>query len=245
MANGKRWTKEELQLVLNLYSRTAFGRLHQTNPDIRRLAVYLGRTPGSVAMKLCNFAAIDPLLPRAGLRGCSRLDHETWQEYFHNEEMIITSDRRLQSILQGTDAKMIIPETDFFAENKESFTYTRTRQNFFRDVVLSNFNDQCCITGINSKELLVASHIIPWTKDANNRLNPQNGLCLNALHDRAFDRGLITLDEALTVVVSKQLPRQKQLALILDYEGKKISTPDRFMPGKQFLEYHRDNIFQA
>lgn len=34
------------------------------------------------------------------------------------------------------------------------------------------------------------------------RLDPQNGIALNALHDKAFDRGLITFDTELRLVCS-------------------------------------------
>lgn len=245
MHNGKKWTSEELSLVLNMYSKMAFGKMHSRNHDIIRLAKHLKRTPGSVAMKLVNFASIDPQLDRAGLKGCSRLDHQVWEEYFHNEAMIAESERIMAAVLKDDDVGATIPETDFFSENRETMTNARVRQDFFRAAVLSNFNDRCCITGIDRKELLVASHIIPWASDAGNRLNPQNGLCLNALHDRAFDRGLITLDEALAVVVSPRLQRTKRLSLILDYEGLQIAKPEKFMPGGQFLAFHRENVFLA
>lgn len=243
MHNGKKWTSEELSLVLNMYSKMTFGKMHSRNPDVIRLAEHLGRTPGSVAMKLVNFAAIDPRLARAGLSGCSHLDHQIWEEYFHNEAMIAESERIMATVMKDDYTETTITDMDFFAENREIMTNARIRQDFFREAVLSNFNDQCCITGIDRKELLVASHIIPWANDADNRLNPQNGLCLNALHDRAFDRGLITLDDALVVVVSPQLPRTKQLSLILDYEGRQITKPEKFMPGRQFLAFHRKNVF--
>jgi len=51
-------------------------------------------------------------------------------------------------------------------------------------------------------ELLIASHIIPWARDDKNRMNPANGLCLNALHDKAFDKGLITITPDFVVRIS-------------------------------------------
>ena len=54
------WTRDELLVAFNLYCKTPFGRLHQRNPEIIRLASALGRTPSALAMKLVNFASLDP-----------------------------------------------------------------------------------------------------------------------------------------------------------------------------------------
>lgn len=67
------------------------------------------------------------------------------------------------------------------------------------------------MTGISISELLIASHIKPW-KVSNNedeKTNPRNGLCLNALHDKAFDRGLITIDKNYKIIVSSKLKEKK------------------------------------
>ena len=88
---------------------------------------------------------------------------------------------------------------------RETIVKTRVNQKIFHDVVFSSYDDACCITGIDLPPLLVASHIVPWSKDPRERLNPRNGLCLNALHDRAFDRGLISVDPSFTVRVSRKI----------------------------------------
>ena len=76
--------------------------------------------------------------------------------------------------------------------------------------VMSAYNGRCCITGLSLSGLLVASHIIPWSHDRDNRVNPRNGLLLSALHDKAFDTGLITIkDFDMTVRVSA-VPSGKQ-----------------------------------
>jgi predicted restriction endonuclease len=96
--------------------------------------------------------------------------------------------------------------------------------------------------------LLIASHIIPWARDAANRVNPRNGLCLNALHDCAFDRGFITLGGNLKVEVSRLLKaapiQEVTKRFLLDYEGTHIRLPDRFLPDADFLAWHRDHVFR-
>ena len=116
----------------------------------------------------------------------------------------------------------------------------RRGQQFFRQSVLTAYEVRCCISGINVPRLLVASHIKPWGKFPNDRLNPRNGLCLSTLHDAAFDAGLITLDDKLSVVLSKQLRRFfPQPALeqnFVPFEGKPIRLPEKL--AEPDVEFH-------
>lgn len=48
-------------------------------------------------------------------------------------------------------------------------------QSFFRKVVLAAYNSKCCVTGNPVEDLLVASHILPWSDFPQHRLNPKNG----------------------------------------------------------------------
>lgn len=107
---------------------------------------------------------------------------------------------------------------------------------------------KCCITGLSVPELLVASHIVPWAKDEKNRLNPHNGLCLNPIHDKAFDKGLITVTRDYKIKVSKSFEK-KQIDnaltdLILKYDNAPLIVPDKFMPDQYFLSYHQKHIFR-
>jgi putative restriction endonuclease len=63
------WTREELILALNLYLQLLFGKLHSKTPEIVHLADVIGRTPGSVAMRLNNFASVDPYHQQRGITG--------------------------------------------------------------------------------------------------------------------------------------------------------------------------------
>jgi putative restriction endonuclease len=88
---------------------------------------------------------------------------------------------------------------------REAIVRVRVNQSFFRRRIVSAYEFRCCVTGLAVPELLVASHIVPWAQDTANRLNPRNGLCLNALHDRAFDRGLMVVDDTMHVRFSPRL----------------------------------------
>ena len=80
------------------------------------------------------------------------------------------------------------------------------------------------------------------------RTNPCNGLCLNALHDKAFDKGLITLDKYYRIIISKRLSEIEMDEITHDwfysYQNQKICLPNRFLPGRDFIEYHNDVIFK-
>lgn len=71
-------------LALCLYFQLPFGKLHSGNPEIQTLAAAIDRSNSSVAMKLCNFASLDPKIAesgRKGLDGASKLDRATYAEF--------------------------------------------------------------------------------------------------------------------------------------------------------------------
>lgn len=250
------WTKEELTLAINLYSKLLFGQIHQGNLAIRELAGLIGRTPGSVAYKLVNFASLDPVLKQRGIKGmsnASKLDKEVWDEYMHNwDEQYMEGEVLLAQKKHTTVEKLYNIDLDEYQEKggrEVSRTVkVRLNQSIFRGVVLSNYNNQCCITGMQMPELLVASHIAPWSKDRGNRLNPQNGFALNALHDRAFDKHIITITEDLKIKISAKFYAHQDVPSIkqnfIDYDGMSLIEPRKFYPKSEFLKLHNE-IFEG
>ena len=250
MAKGKAWTRDELILAINLYCKIPFGKIDMKTLEVIQLAQKLDRTPGSVSYKLANFASIDPTLPRKGASNVSKLDKEVWQEFLSNwEELAFESEKKaaeLQNIPldKFTDIDINnLPD----GETKDRVVKTRVNQQFFRKMILSTYDYRCCITGLPIEDLLVASHIVPWAKDKKNRLNPSNGLCLNALHDKAFDKGLISFSDKYELLISGRIEHAEpdKVEFFLKYKGSKIDLPKRFLPNKDLLAYHRNNIFKA
>ncbi len=250
---ARQWTKEEEILAFALYCKVSFGKIHTHNDLIRSLASILNRTPASVAMKMCNFARFDTSLQSrgiAGLKNGSRLDKEVWDEFSSNLELLeIKSKEVLQSFNLQEDSSDKWSALPVGGES-ERVVHIRQNQSFFRQTVLLSYENACCITGIAVPALLNASHIKPWrdSDPLTERTNPQNGLCLNALHDRAFDRGLITIDQDYRIVLSKQIkefyPTDAVREYFFRYEGSRIRLPYRFHPSKEFLAYHNVNIFE-
>ena len=123
----------------------------------------------------------------------------------------------------------------------------RLVQQFFRQSVLSSYDFACTICQLALPRLLNASHIIPWSVSVDRRADPSNGLSLCALHDRAFDRGLIAIDEDYRVSVSNEArtddPPELHRVALLAIDGRPIHMPERFTPDPEALAYHRENVF--
>jgi len=249
----RNWTRDELIVAFNLYCKIEFSKIHYSHHLIKKLAKAINRTPSAVAWKLVNFASLDPSLAQRGIKGArniGKLDKiifdefiNNWDKFIYESEMLLKNYFNEKVDVQREKEKLESLE----GTEKNRVVKTRVNQSFFRDMILSSYDFKCCITGINQKELLVASHIIPWSKDEKNRLNPQNGICLNNLHDKAFDRGLISFNSDYRLIVSNELKQNKSPSIDLYFtniEGLKIMLPKRFLPNNDFLKYHYNNIFK-
>jgi putative restriction endonuclease len=249
------WTRNELIVAFNLYCKTPFGRIHTGNSDIVWLAGALRRSPSSVSWKLANFARLDPSLKQRNIQGAthgSKAEEEIWREFRNNWDALAYESELLLARL-AAETKEIEAIDAAFPEGKtrDIIVQARVNQRFFRSAVLAAYDSKCCISGLKATELLVASHIVPWAADEKNRTNPSNGLCLSAIHDRAFDCGLISVTPDHHVVISKKLrstddaSTQTLEMFFLQFEGKRISLPSHFIPDQSFLTFHNERIFQG
>lgn len=255
------WTRDELVVAFNLYCQLAFGRLHQRAPEIVQLAALLDRSPSSVAMKLVNIASLDPAITasgRSGLGNASAADRSVWAEFHADWEALALQSAEIRQGLEAahsapahasaTDDSPVDDDVlDYGGVSRSSVVQVRVKQSFFRKAVLASYEGRCCITGLSERRLLVASHIVPWAADSNNRLNPRNGLCLSSLHDKAFDAGLLTLsaDHRIVMSAAAQSLADDTFAVssLLTYAGQKIRLPQKFTPDEAFLEHHRRQVF--
>jgi hypothetical protein len=235
-----------------------FGKLHSRNREIVELASLIGRTPSAVAMKLVNLASLDPAITstgRVGLGNASALDREVWDEFHANWEKLALECEQLREglgaaapddALEDADSASPLVAEDFSGETRRVVTEQRIKQHFFRRAVLSSYHGRCCMSGLAEPRLLIASHIVPWSKDKANRLNPSNGLCLSAIHDRAFDKGLLTLTDDFRIVLADELRKRDEAfvkQVLLPLAGRQIEMPERFVPDVAFLARHRAEVF--
>lgn len=246
------WTREQTIIAFKLYCEIPFGQAHSRNPKVQETAKIVGRTPGAVARKLGNFGSLNPELKARGVSGLgnrSKLDEEIWDEFHSNWNKLAYESTKMIAEAKNQPIESII-EIDLDnlpkGDTKIRSVKTRVYQDFFRKAILAEYEETCCITGLKTPQLLIASHIMPWKDDENNRTNPQNGLCLNALHDKAFDKGLITVLPNYTILVSKHIEGYNSDVVnefFLKYDKKAIYKPHKFLPKTEFLDYHYDKIF--
>jgi len=263
MAAGRRWTRDELLVALNLYHKLTFGQLHARQPAIVALAGKLERGSNSVAMKLCNFASLDPALRLRGIKGlegASALDRTVWNE-FHgdlNEAVPVSEEalRKLFGVDEGGELE-VLPREGIRVRKRPPTGPTETTanvkqrrgQDYFRDAVLNNFGGRCGVTQLAVRELLIASHILPWGTHVAERLNVRNGISLSRLHDAAFDQGLITFDDSLRLVISPRLKAELPQRAVAEnfgaYAGQRLRLPDdAALPELAFLAEHRTKKFR-
>jgi len=249
------WTRPELLKVLSLYCQTPFGQMHARNRAVLQLSREISRTPSAIALKLVNFASLDPELRERGVGGMgntSVADRNIWREFYGKWGALADNAVVMEpppAADRGPRKRFVPAVAPIGPTEIARQTIQRRGQYFFRAAVLAAHNCKCCITGISSEPLLRASHIVPWSYDPALRLDPRNGLCLNALHDAAFDRGLITLTDRFELRVSKRLkdevPGTVYEEMFECRAGKPITMPERFKPSPEMLEYHRTRIFFA
>lgn len=251
------WTREELILALNLYLKLPFGKLHHGNREIIHLAKILDRTPNSIAMRLSNFASVDPFHQGRGIKGLTggiKQVQPIWDEFIGNkEELLFESEKILANLekqtIESKFAEILSGTENLKGETKVREVKTRINQNAFRQIVLANYTGKCAITGIDIPELLIASHIIPWSKNEQERLNPENGICFSALYDKAFDKGLIGISENYQILISTEIKSKENQSyypeLFGKFKGAKIQLPQKYLPKKEFLQFHLDTIFKA
>jgi putative restriction endonuclease len=249
------WTKDQIKLAFHLYCQLPYGRIHGRNPEIVSLAKVVGRTSDAVAMKMLNIASLDPAITRTGRSGlgnASALDREVWDEFHQDWERLADECQLLREKFElgplpilDEELDSIMPD-DYTGETRQVLTNQRLKQNFFRRAVLSSYRGRCCMSGLSNIQLLIASHIVPWSKDKANRLNPSNGLCLSAIHDRAFDKGLISLTDDGRVLLARDILKSNEAfvtSVFLPLENRFIEMPEKFRPSPEFIKLHRTTVF--
>ncbi len=209
-------------------------------------------------MKLCNFASLDPALKLRGIKGlagASALDRTVWQEFHsHLNETVPASEealRKLFGVTEDSDIE-VLPKVGVRVHKRpptgpsETIGTVKQRrgQEYFRDAVLNNFGGRCGVSGLSIRELLVASHILPWGTHPDERWNVRNGLSLSRIHDAAFDRWFISFDEQLRLLLSPRLSAElSQSAVAANfgaYSGQPLRLPDdAALPDLSFLAQHR------
>lgn len=255
MPKNPTWNESELVVAFYLYCVTPFGKIHQDNPAIMEVAKMLGRTPAALSMKMCNFASFDPAHKKrnvGGLKHAGRGDKETWDKFSNNWHGLLEEYNKqmaiMHALVEPTHEKA---EVVWNGKRTEVLRTAKARlgQMFFRGAVLASYDYRCAMCQIGVPQLLNASHIIPWSASEERRIDPRNGLSLCGLHDKAFDNGLVTVDEDHRLMLSRELKKHRTpgvyAAAFTVLEGARLTLPTRFAPDSEALEYHRSKVFVA
>ncbi|MDD6120490.1 MAG: hypothetical protein PUB57_08245 [Selenomonadaceae bacterium] len=237
MAGRRNWTWEETVLAMALYMRVPFGSIVQSNPQVRALAKLLGRTPGAVGMKMCNLARFDEKLQArhvSGLAHGGKMDERVWREFIGDLPKLAEAERTVMA--------------QYFHQHAKPQEVREVQEDFFREMVLGQYHHTCCMSGLQIAELVTVNRL-KASGTAEELMDPANGICLNMLYSRAFDAGLLTIDSGYRIVVSEHLSQRPRLnedtrSWLRAADGREILLPERSLPGRRYIEYHNDTVFQ-
>ena len=249
------WTEEQITVVLYEYCRRPFGQFSGTKPFVIELGKLIHRTPGAIVRKVGNLASFDPQMKARGVGGLGhtgKLDEVIWNRYFghwdqlaYEAELLIAKFKE-KKLEESLEESLSIDLSDLpQGKERKQEVKRRINQDFFRRTVLSSYNYKCCITGINNLDLIQASHIVDWSKDEENRTNPQNGLCLNILFHKAYDENLLGISPDYEIFISERFfgerlkdVDQGTIDYIRSFDHQKLILPRRFYPDKDMLASH-------
>jgi len=258
----KNWTRDEFILVMNLYTKIRYGQFNNRNAEVIKLANLIGKTPGAVAYKLVHLSSQDPYHKNRGIKGLKNPGKnaiEIYKDFSNNwDEMLYESEVLLAKYQNKTIEEVFLEKDEIKKINADllngkqgsdvqRLVKTRVNQSLFRKVIVNNYSSTCAICGLNIEKLLVASHIIKWSENQSQRLNPENGICLCNIHDKAFEVGYLGINSEYKILVSDKLEiikdKETHISLFKRHENKSILLPDKFYPNIAFLETHFSTVF--
>jgi putative restriction endonuclease len=120
----------------------------------------------------------------------------------------------------------------------------RLGQRSFQAVVLDAYHRRCAISGTHIPPVLQAAHIRPVAAGGEHRID--NGLLLRSDVHTLFDRGYLGVDPGYHLLVSPRLRADFSNGdQFYARAGEVIELPERraARPGREFLEWHLDEIF--
>ena len=140
------------------------------------------------------------------------------------------------------------------ARERETLAGRRQRDPDFRDAVLRAYERRCTVCDFDLRIAdtsfgLEAAHI-RWHSHDGPDLVP-NGLALCAFHHKAFDRGVIGLEQEsgqYRLLVSNELSGQSPaFSEVLDLRGKPLRPPQEedLQPAVEYVKWHRRQVFKG
>lgn len=248
------WTREQTIVAMNVYCKIPFKDSSSRHPLIIEYANLIGRTPASLNLKIGNLGSLDPILKAKGIVGLahsSKMDEQVWNEFFDNPESLAYESERIIATLRNKplEESVAIELSNLpLGTEREVLVRQRVNQQFFREAVLCSYENRCCISGISNPILLEACHISSWQKDVKNRTNPRNGLCMNPLFHKAYDKFLFSITPDYVIDISQAMIRDVKEEHFKRYltalNNTKIGLPEKFLPDRDLLATHHEHYKQ-
>lgn len=248
------WNRNETIVAFYVYCQIPFKKSNKSHPLVTEYAKILGRSPSALNMKIGNFGRLDPELKQQGIVGLAhgaKLEEAIWQAFHDNPgELLAESERIITQMLHDKEPPPPPSQKEHIpVEDTLRLVKCRVGQSFFREAVLSAYASKCCISGVSERRLLDACHIVPWTEDVSNRLNPKNGLCLNLFFHKAYDTHLLGISPDYDIKISKRLLETADAldfrAYLAALHGRKVFLPEHFLPSRDLLASHYEAFQKA
>lgn len=242
------WAEDETLFLFRVFLTEKAGSLSSNSPRIAEIAELLDRRIGSVHRKLEDIRSNEPSYIAGGRKptNCAELVKDVWKGLYSDYDR---TRRRIEDAYTSVNGAVVAHEELDLEEIPPGLDIPvdatrREGQQLFRCIVAMNFEQRCCITGLATRGLLVASHIRPWVESGpEERTDPSNGLYLNRLHDGLFDRHLMTLDDDMCIeyadLVRRENSEEAFETFFGRYEGRRIREPSLYSVDTEFLDEHR------
>lgn len=124
---------------------------------------------------------------------------------------------------------------------RDTLVKQRIGQNVLRKKLLDIYDGQCAMCKIDDQNLLRTSHIIPWSKDEANRLEPTNAIMLCGLHDLAFEQHLLTINEDYTINLPHSPQGVAEILKNITFSKLRLPRVQKYWPRQEFLIKHRSD----
>ncbi len=123
---------------------------------------------------------------------------------------------------------------------RKGFVTSRVGQGAYRKRIIHRWEYKCAVTGFDKLNLLIASHILPWSNSNDNeRLDVDNGILLSPTYDALFDRHLISFENSGKIILSDNIEKQayQKIGVTGNEKIQNLSSHNH-----DYLERHR-NMF--
>ncbi len=123
---------------------------------------------------------------------------------------------------------------------RKGLVTSRVGQGAYRKRIIHRWEYKCAITGFDKLNILIASHILPWSEaNDNQRLDVHNGILLSPTYDALFDRHLISFENTGKIILSDSIEIQafQKIGITGKEQIKNLSSYNL-----EYMDKHRTNF---